>query len=140
MTEKRDELQKQHNKALARIQRQDEQIEKQITALKIQREDLEAEQKGRRDDREKYSLQTKEYVERIDVLKAQIASADLDTQEQISKLQEAVTEKEQLNLEIDNLKKDKADLEASIWRLNREIERHLKDHEDLMELYIRAEG
>ena len=107
MTEKRDELQKQHNKALARIQRQDEQIEKQITALKIQREDLEAEQKGRRDDREKYSLQTKEYVERIDVLKAQIASADLDTQEQISKLQEAVTEKEQLNLEIDNLKKDK---------------------------------
>ena len=24
--------------------------------------------------------------------------------------------------------------------MNREIERHIKDHDDLMELYIRAEG
>ena len=55
MTEKRDELQVQHNKALARIERQDQQIEKQITALKIVREDLEEEQHGRRKDREEHA-------------------------------------------------------------------------------------
>ena len=55
MTEKRDELQVQHNKALARIERQDQQIEKQITALKIVREDLEEEQQGRRKDREEHA-------------------------------------------------------------------------------------
>ena len=73
-------------------------------------------------------------------MKEGVRSADAGTQEQIAKLQEAVQEREQLKFEMDGLRKEIAEHETTIRNQNAKIEQLAKDHEDLMELYIRAEG
>lgn len=45
-----------------------------------------------------------------------------------------------MKFEMDGLRQELAEHQATIAQQSKQIAQHAKDHEDLMELYIRAEG